>query len=155
MILSRKHLILLVTLFSIAMILGAWAFEFIGGMAPCKLCYYQRYPHWLAAGAGVLALLFGGTLLPYIGALATATTGAIGVFHSGVERKWWDGPTTCTSGGIDGLSADELFNQIMAAPLVRCDDIPWEMFGLSMASYNAIFSLGAAVVWIIAARMKA
>lgn len=154
MILSRKRLILLLTAFSIAMILGAWAFEFIGGMAPCKLCYYQRYPHWLAGGAGLLALLLGGTVLPYIGALGAAMSGAVGVFHSGVERKWWDGPSTCTSGSIDGLSADELFNQIMAAPLVRCDEIPWEMFGFSMANYNAIFSLGAAIIWVLAARMK-
>lgn len=150
MTLSRKHAFLLLTGFSISMILGAWGFEFIGEMPPCKLCYYQRYPHWVASGAGLLALLTGTTLFAYLAALGAATSGVVGVFHSGVERKWWDGPTTCSSQNVSTLSADELFDQIMTAPLVRCDEIPWEMFGLSMANYNAILSLGAAAVWIFA-----
>ncbi|WP_106607968.1 disulfide bond formation protein B [Shimia abyssi] len=151
---SRRTLILLLTAFSVSMILGAWAFQYIGGYPPCKLCYYQRYPHWGAAGFGILALLFSGVALPYLAALAAATTGAIGVFHSGVERGLWEGPSTCTSGSIENLSADELFNQIMTAPMVRCDEIPWEMLGLTMANLNAIFSLGAAILWLYAARMR-
>ena len=78
------------TAFSISMILGAWGFQYIGGYPPCKLCYYQRYPHWAAGGFGLLALLFSGALLPYLAALSAAITGAIGVFHSGVERKLWE-----------------------------------------------------------------
>ncbi len=150
----RTQLILLLTAFSVSMNLGAWGFQYIGGYPPCDLCFYQRYPHWSAAGAGVLALIFGGALFPYLGALSTAATGAIGVYHSGVERKLWEGPTTCTSSSIDGLSADELFNSIMAAPMVRCDEIPWEIFGITMANLNAVFSFGAAILWVVAANMK-
>ncbi|MEP2533200.1 disulfide bond formation protein B [Shimia sp.] len=154
MTLSRNHLILLLTGFSVSMILGAWVFQYVFGYPPCKLCYYQRYPHWAAAGFGILALLFGGVLLPYLAGLSAAVTGAIGIYHSGVERKLWDGPATCTSGNIGGLSTDELFDQIMSAPMIRCDEIPWEMFGLTMANLNALFSLGAALIWIFAARQK-
>ncbi len=153
MTLNRRTLFVLLTGFSVAMILGAWVFQYVFGYAPCKLCFYQRYPHWAAAGFGLLAIGLGGTLLPYLAALSVATTGAIGVFHSGVERKLWQGPSTCTSSSIQGLSTDDLFDQIMAAPLVRCDDIPWEMFGLTMANLNALFSLSAAVLWVVAARM--
>ena len=153
MTLSRRNLILLLTAFSISMILGAWVFQYVFGYPPCKLCYYQRYPHWAAAGFGLLALGISGTIFPYLAALSAAITGIIGVFHSGVERKLWEGPSTCTSSSIDGLSADELFDQIMSAPMVRCDEIPWEMLGVTMANLNAIFSLGAAVLWIIVARM--
>ena len=147
---TRKHVFLLLTGFSVSMILGAWAFEFIGGLAPCKLCYYQRYPHWVAAGFGALALLSGTISLAYIAALGAATSGVIAVFHSGVERGWWEGPSTCTSGDVTQMSTDDLFNQIMNAPLVRCDDIPWQLFGLSMANYNALLSLGAALIWVYA-----
>jgi len=154
MTLNRRTLILLLTAFSVAMILGAWGFQYIGGYPPCKLCYYQRYPHWAAAGFGILALILGGALLPYLGALAAAATGAIGVFHSGVERGWWEGPSSCTSTPIGGLSTDDLFDQIMSAPLVRCDEIPWDILGISMANLNALFSLGAALLWIHAARIK-
>ncbi len=152
---TRKHVFLLLTGFSVSMVLGAWAFEFIGGLAPCKLCYYQRYPHWVAAGAGALVLLTGVTAMAYLAALGAAASGLIGLFHSGVERGWWEGPSTCTSGDITGMSADDLFNQIMAAPLVRCDEIPWQMFGLSMANYNALLSLGAALIWVYAIKRLA
>lgn len=147
---TRNHVFLLLTGFSVSMILGAWAFEFIGGLAPCKLCYYQRYPHWVAAGFGALTLLSGTIAFAYIAALGAAASGAIGVFHTGVERSWWEGPSTCTSGDVTQMSTDDLFNQIMNAPLVRCDDIPWQLFGLSMANYNALLSLGAALIWIYA-----
>ncbi|MBO9395974.1 disulfide bond formation protein B [Shimia sp. R9_2] len=152
---TQKHVFLLLTGFSVSMVLGAWTFEFIGGLAPCKLCYYQRYPHWVAAGAGALAALSGMTLLAYVAAMGAATSGLIGLFHSGVERGWWEGPSTCTSGDITGMSADDLFNQIMSAPLVRCDEIPWQMFGLSMANYNALLSLGAALIWLWAIKRTA
>lgn len=147
---TRNHVFLLLTGFSVSMILGAWAFEFIGGLAPCKLCYYQRYPHWVAAGFGALTLLSGTIAFAYIAALGAAASGAIGIFHTGVERGWWEGPSTCTSGDVTQMSTDDLFNQIMNAPLVRCDDIPWQLFGLSMANYNALLSLGAALIWIYA-----
>jgi len=137
---------------SAALLLGAFGFQYIGELAPCKMCIWQRYPHGAAVGLGVLAVLIPGAVLPYLGALAALTTAAIGAFHAGVEQGWWEGPTTCTSGAIDGLSADELMSQIMSAPLVRCDDIPWELFGLSMAGWNAVISLGLAAIWVAAAR---
>jgi len=92
-----------------------------------------------------LALLGGGA------ALATA---GVGLYHTGVERGWWEGPTTCTSGPIGNLTPEQLMEQIMTAPLVRCDEVPWELFSLSMASWNAIVSLGLAVLWFAAARQK-
>jgi disulfide bond formation protein DsbB len=136
---------------SAALLLGALGFQYIGQMPPCDLCYVQRYPHAAAVGIGILALLLPGAILPYLGALAALVTSGVGVFHTGVERGWWEGPSTCTSGPIGGLSPDQLMEQIMAAPLVRCDEVPWELFTLSMASWNAIASFGLALIWISAA----
>ena len=136
-----------------ALLLGALGFQYIGEMPPCKMCYWQRYPHVAAVGLGLLALFIPGVILPYLGALALLVTAGIGLFHAGVERGLWEGPTTCSSQSIKGLSADELLNQILSAPVVRCDEIPWEMFGLSMAGWNAVASLGLAVLLIAAARI--
>ncbi|AHD00731.1 disulfide bond formation protein B [Leisingera methylohalidivorans] len=147
----HRFLIILAAGGSAALLLGALGFQYIGEMAPCKLCYWQRYPHAAAAGIGVLALIIPGTLLPYLGALAALATAGVGAFHTGVERGWWEGPSTCTSGPIGGLSPDQLLDQIMAAPLVRCDEAPWEMLSLSMASWNAIASFGLALLWFAAA----
>lgn len=153
-LLTRRNLIILATLGSAAMILGAWGFEYLGGLAPCKLCYWQRYPHIAAVPVGLISLAVPGVLLPLLGALSAATTGAIGVYHTGVERSWWEGPDTCSSGPVGGLSTDDLFDQIMAAPLVQCDQVAWEMLGLSMASWNAIVAFGLAALWLWAARLS-
>ncbi|WP_282151273.1 disulfide bond formation protein B [Ruegeria atlantica] len=151
----KKLLILIAAGGSAALLLGAWAFQHLGGMAPCKMCIWQRYPHSAAVLIGVLAFTFPGIRpLPLLGAVAAMVTAGIGMYHAGVEQKWWEGPTSCTSGDIGGLSAEELMDQIMSAPLVRCDDIPWEMFGLSMAGWNALLSAGLVLVWLAAFRAK-
>ncbi|MFT7060301.1 MAG: disulfide bond formation protein DsbB [Pseudorhodobacter sp.] len=41
----------------------------------------------------------------------------------------------------------------IAAP-VRCDEVPWEMIGLSMASWNGIASIALMVLWILAAKAR-
>ena len=149
---TRTSLILTAAAASAALLLGAWGFQYIGEMAPCKLCYWQRYPHAVAVVIGILALLMPGRWLPLLGGIAALTTSGIGIYHTGVERGWWEGPTTCTSGPIGGLTPDQLMDQIMSAPLTRCDEVPWELFTLSMASWNALISLGLAVIWFAAAR---
>ncbi|SLN28335.1 disulfide bond formation protein B [Roseivivax jejudonensis] len=147
-----KPLILLASAGSAALLLGALAFQYIGDMPPCKLCYWQRYPHVAAALAGPVALVVATPLIIAFGALAALTTAGIGIFHTGVERGWWEGPASCSSTGIDGLSTDQLMDQIMTAPLVRCDEIAWQLAGVSMAGWNAILSLGLVVLWLAAWR---
>ena len=151
---TRNKLILLAAGGSAALLLGALGFQYLGGLPPCKLCIWQRYPHVVAVVIGAIALFIGGRVLPLLGALAALVTGGIGVYHTGVEREWWQGPTTCTSGDITGLSADDLLEQIMTAPVVRCDDIAWEMLGLSMASWNALIAFALALIWLAAARVQ-
>ena len=144
---TQKTMTLLLTLASTAMLIGAWTFQYFG-YAPCKMCYWQRYPHMAAVAIGALAYAFGQRVLAWLGALAMFATSGIGVYHSGVERKLWEGPNSCTSSGIEGLSSEDLFDQIMNAPLVRCDEIPWQLLGFTMANLNAIFSLVFAILWI-------
>ena len=136
---------------SLALLLGAWAFQHIGGLAPCKLCIWQRWPHGAAVVIGGLSLFATGAFLPLLGALAAAATAGVGLYHTGVERAWWEGPSSCSAGSIDGLSPEQLLDQIMGAPLVQCDQVAWEMLGLSMASWNALASVGFFTLWLAAA----
>lgn len=149
---SRRTLILLAAGGSLAMLLGAWGFQYLGGLAPCKMCYWQRWPHMAAVGIGALGLVTTAALVPLLGMVAALATAGIGAYHTGVERGWWQGPTTCTSGDISGLTTQELMDQILAAPLVRCDEVAWSLMGLSMASWNAVISLGLALLWYLAWR---
>ncbi len=151
---TRKNMIYLAMLGSLGLLLGALAFQYIGAMTPCELCVWQRWPHVVALIAGFIALNMRGRFFLLVGAMGAATSGAIGIYHTGVERKWWEGPTSCTSSGTRGISAEDLLENIMATPLVRCDEVPWEMFTLSMASWNAIISFGLALIWIVAIKAR-
>ena len=152
MILTRRTLTLIATLGSAGMLAGAFAFQHIGGMAPCQLCLWQRWPHAAAVLIGAVALATGWRGLAWLGALAALTTAGIGIFHVGVEQAWWAGLASCTAGSIAGISAADLLNPAVdvAAP-VRCDAIAWSMLGISMAGWNALISLGLAGVWVAAA----
>ena len=123
-------------------------------MAPCKMCYWQRYPHVGAIIIAGIILITGIGVFAVLGLLSALITAGIGGFHAGVEREWWEGPQSCTSTSIDNLSTEELLAQIMSAPMVRCDEIPWQMFGLSMAGWNMVVSICLAVLWTIAIKQQ-
>lgn len=153
---NRTPLILLAAAGSAAMLLGAFAFQYIGGLAPCQLCLWQRWPHAAAVLIGGPALLWGGRVLPLLGGAAALTTAGIALFHTGVEQKWWEGLPSCTAGSVDGLSGADLLNTaIVVAPVVRCDAVAWAMAGLSMASWNGIISVVLALIWLRAAQRTA
>lgn len=137
---------------SALLLAAAFGFQHLGGLAPCPMCLWQRWPHAAAVALGLLGLLLPARALALLGALALLAGAGIAGFHAGVEQGWWEGPATCTAAAIDGLSAEDLMKQIMAAPLVRCDEIPWSFAGLSMAAWNGVLSLGLALLWLRAAR---
>lgn len=149
----QSQLIFLAAAGSAALLAGAFAFQYIGGLAPCVLCLWQRWPHGAAVIIGIMALIFGGRILPILGAAAAATSAGIAAFHVGVEQKWWEGLTSCTAGSIEGISTADLLNPdvIVAAP-VRCDAIAWQLMGVSMAGWNMILSAMLVGIWLLSLR---
>jgi disulfide bond formation protein DsbB len=141
---------------SAALLAGALAFQHIGGLAPCTLCIWQRWPHAAAVVLGGLSLAVPGRVLPLLGMLAALATAATGGFHVGVEQQWWEGLATCSAGSIAGVAVGDLLNPdaAVAAP-VRCDAVAWSLFGVSMAGWNMLVSLALAGAWRMAARAKA
>jgi len=139
---------------SALLILGALLFEYGFGLAPCELCMAQRYPHYAAILAGV----GGGLLLsrdalpartgPWVAGLTlglVALSGAIGVYHAGVEWHFWAGPAACTGNAAHYAGGRLDWN----ATGPKCDVAAWRLLGISMAGYNALISLGAsaAAAW--------
>lgn len=150
---SSRSLILIATLGSVALLGGAFAFQYIGGLAPCQLCLWQRWPHAAAIAIGLVALLTGWRGLAWLGAIAALATAGTGIFHVGVEQLWWEGLASCTAGSIEGISAADLLDPAKdVAAVVRCDEIAWQLLGISMAGWNAILSVVLAGIWIKAAR---
>jgi disulfide bond formation protein DsbB len=151
---TRRNLMLIAAAGSLALLLVVFAFQALG-YAPCKLCIWQRWPHGAAVGAGVLVALTGPLALwGILGALSALTTAAIGAYHTGVEMDWWEGPTSCTGGGstLGGLSGDQLLSLDAPVDIVMCDEVSWALAGISLAGWNAIFSIMLAGIWIAAVR---
>lgn len=156
MIEKPQHLGLLASGGSGLLLVGAWVFQMFG-YAPCAMCLWQRYPHGVAIALGVILLLgLQHRIIYVLGALAALATAAIGAFHTGVERDWWEGPTSCTGSGLDltNMSAESLLSTEGTSDLVMCDQVVWEFLTLSMASWNALLSAFLVIVWIMAARKK-
>ena len=137
-------------LLPLGLLFGAFGSQYLGGLFPCEMCWWQRYAHMAALVPAALAFTAPAEAwrsrgLTLLAALAIAVSGAIGVYHAGVEAKIFEGFTTCTATVRSGSTAD-LLKQITRTPLIRCDQVQWSFLGISMAGWNAICSLGGAPV---------
>ena len=141
-------------LLSLSLWLGALGFEHIGGMQPCQMCYWQRHAHKLVlvfSGLALFVRFYGKTdkynkFFVLLISLAFLLSFGLAFWHSGVEYKWWEGPKTCSGGGgvVSGSAILEALNSKPKMP--SCGDVPWSLFGISMAGYNALISLGASLI---------
>ncbi|WP_300544746.1 disulfide bond formation protein B [Maricaulis sp.] len=149
---------LLIAGVSLALLLGAWGFQYIGHYDPCALCFDQRYIHMAVIGLGLAS---GGLLIvrpglarlaPFMVLIMAAVliySAGFAFWHAGIEYKWWDGPETCTTSGGGSFSvADVLATLDGNRPVVMCDEASWTLLGISMAGYNALISAGMALVSI-------
>ncbi|HTI31288.1 MAG TPA: disulfide bond formation protein B [Sphingomonas sp.] len=132
---------------------GALGSQYIGHLYPCEMCHWQRWPHEAAIALAILAFFLPRDprrSLVGLAAVAILISGAIGVFHAGVEYKFWEGLTTCSrSGGAVTLDS------ILASPLIRCDQPQWTFHGISLAGFNAIWSiLGGLFVFVLLRRAR-
>ena len=131
-----------------ALLGGAYIGQYAFGLYPCEMCWWQRYPHFAA-----LALALAAFVVPprrlwlALAGLAIFTSGLIGAFHAGVEYGWWEGLTACSRPAMPG--GDPL-EAVLNAPLVRCDDVQWSLFGISLAGWNFLCStIGAAAIFAL------
>jgi disulfide bond formation protein DsbB len=151
---------LIALLLPLALLGGALGSQYLGGLYPCEMCYWQRWPHAVAIVLAALAFSAPAEVprartLTMLAALAIAVSGAIGVYHAGVEAKIFQGFTTCTAMS-KGLSPAEILRQINHAPLIRCDQVQFRFLGISLAGWNAILSLGgASLILLLALKPRA
>ncbi|MEG8052953.1 disulfide bond formation protein B [Sphingomonas aerolata] len=139
------------------LLLGALGSQFLGGLYPCEMCHWQRWPHYsavlLAAATFVVPQRSLRASLVLVAALLIGISGAIELFHAGVEYHWWNGITACTTTvSMAGTTPAERLAAIMNAPMVRCDSAQWSLAGISLAGFNAIFSLGGAITIFVLMR---
>ena len=137
-----------------ALLAGAFGSQYFGGLYPCEMCWWQRYAHMVAFALALVAFTASAPtprsrIFTLLAALAITASGAIAVYHAGVEAKIFQGFTQCTALATNGLSTADLLKQITPAPLVRCDEVQFRFLGISMAGWNAILSLGGAAAILL------
>ena len=127
---------------------GAYGSQYLGGLHPCEMCWWQRYPHFAAVPLALLGFFVSNPglkrVLVALAAFAILTSGVIGGYHAGVEYGWWEGLSKCS--GVPSGSGADVMKQILQAPTIRCDVAPWTLFGISLAGFNFLLSTGAAII---------
>ena len=137
---SARHLALAVP---VALLGGAYVSQYVFGLFPCEMCWWQRYPHFAALVLATIGLMQPRQKLwPLLAGIAILISGLIGAFHAGVEYHWWEGITGCaTVAQVDGDPLAAILN----APIVRCDVPAWTLFGISLAGFNFLISTAGAL----------
>ena len=129
---------------------GALWFQYVGGLMPCSLCIWQRWPHIIIILLAVIALF---ARMPRLVLSAVAITAAISLilaaYHAGVEWQLWSGPSGCTASLSNSGDLTSLTDSLLATPIVRCDEVAWSFMGLSMAGWNSLFSLDIFLIALI------
>ena len=130
-------------LISSFMLISAFYLEYFHGALPCDLCITQRWFHGAIIAYSLVIifilnktsiskklLLLGGTILWLSSSMA-------GFYHFGIEMNFWTGPDGCSS-NID-FSKDTLKYLLSKSP-IKCDEVMFKIFGLSLAGWNALVS---------------
>jgi disulfide bond formation protein DsbB len=144
---------------AVAPLAVAFASQYFGGLQPCELCLWQRWGYGVVAALAVLSLLAGPAptaqhMLLVLGGVAAFGVAAVAVFHVGVEQHWWPGFSECSSPISGSMTTEEYEAAILAAPVVRCDEVAWSFAGISMAGYDAIYALGLGIFAFLASNPR-
>jgi disulfide bond formation protein DsbB len=131
--------------------------QYLGGLPPCELCHWQRVPYAAVVVLGGAALIWPRAARALVGAsaLILLAGGALAFYHVGVEQGWFQPPGACSADFGAARTVEDLKRMLEAAPITRCTDVAWSLFGISLAGYNLIASaLLAAFGSVAATRMR-
>ena len=125
------------------MLLSAIYLEYFHGALPCDLCITQRWFHGAIIAYSFTIILIinksfiSNKLLILVGAILWLSSFLAGLYHFGIEMNFWTGPDGCSS-NID-FSKDTLTYLLNKSP-IKCDEVTFEILGLSLAGWNALAS---------------
>ena len=138
----------------LALLGGAYLSQYGFGLAPCEMCWWQRYALFAALAVAVLCWIRpSAKALTALALLAVLIGGVIGGFHAGVEYNWWEGLTACSTTVKTGSGS--ALDAIMDAPVIRCDVAPWTLLGISLAGWNFLISVPLALIGLASLRKGA
>ena len=156
---SSRAVLLVILVVSTAVVGSALLFQYVGGLQPCELCLYERWPYYAMIALSALALAAGrpgvNAWVTGIAALVFLAGAGLAFYHVGVEQHWFAGPTACTGTAALGGSIEDFRKQLMAQQPVRCDEPQWALLGVSLAGWNLLASLALVAFCLVALRSPA
>jgi disulfide bond formation protein DsbB len=141
-VLQPRRASLLLALVSAAILLAALALQFLGGLAPCPLCIWQRWPYVALVALGLIGWGWRPRALLGIATLALLGGAGLAAYHVGIEQGWWALPGGCIAGG-SAESVEEL-KRLLAEARPACDQVGFTFLGLTLAGWNLVASLALA-----------
>lgn len=131
-----------------ALVIGAaWAFQ-ASGYAPCELCLLERIPYYVGMPVAVVTAVASRRGYRYLAlagfAVLVATfaaSTALGLYHVGVEWRFWPGPTECSGALTAPPNVGDFLEQLHHVAVVRCDQPALTIVGLSLAGWNVVASI--------------
>ncbi len=159
---SHRYAQLIMAIIAASALGIALASQYWGGLEPCILCFYQRWPYGIVFSRGLIGFVSSFkctkgiiTMMVGIGVAYIINTG-LAIYHTGVEQKWWPSHLEgCAVPKMEGSMEDVLVTIQSRTKAVRCDEIAWSdpILGLSIANYNIVFCLALAVIAFMSARL--
>ena len=141
--LSKKNLFTGIFLISFIALVSAYFIEYILGHQPCNLCLYERIPYFLAILITLINYKYNKLekylilLLAIIFLIATI----LSLYHLGIEQGFIQESMLCDlEKGANILDKDEILKQLQQKN-ISCKDVTFQIFGLSLTSYNIIISI--------------
>ena len=141
--LSKKNLFTGIFLISFIALISAYFIEYILGHQPCNLCVYERIPYFLAILIVLINYKYNKLEKYLILSLAIIFLIAtiLSLYHLGIEQGFIQESLLCDlEKGANILDKDEILKQLQQKN-ISCKDVTFQIFGLSLTSYNIIISL--------------
>jgi disulfide bond formation protein DsbB len=133
---------LLLALASALILLTVLALQYLGGLPPCPLCIWQRWPYLGVVALGLIGWRWRPRVMLALAVPALLASAGLGAYHMGVEQGWWALPAGCAA-GADAQSVEDLKRLLAEAP-PACDQVSFTLLGLSLAGWNVVTSLALA-----------
>ena len=148
-VLEPARACLLLALASAAILLAALALQYLGGLPPCPLCIWQRWPYVALIALGLAGWRWRPRAMLGVATMVLLGGAGLAVYHVGIEQGWWALPGGCVA-GQSAESVEELKRLLAEAP-PACDQVSFTLLGLTLAGWNLLASLLLAAFTLAAA----
>jgi len=146
----NKKFLFIILIFISFVLVSAFVIEYGFNHQPCELCLYERIPYILSILLIAKIFLIRGyekvTLL--ILSLIFIISSALAFYHFGIEQGFFKESLACSVENLsENLTKEDLLKEL-SQNSISCKDVSFNIFGISLAAINTIFSIALSVIFV-------